>query len=75
MKFSEEYRPSTEEILTENIWLSDRTKYKASIVKEWDAKGLRFIQDLYNPTTGAIYTKQNIETFYGIGESGVKRTT
>ena len=66
MKFSEEYRPSTEEILTENIWFSDRTKYKTSIVKEWDAKGLRFIQDLYNPTTGAIYTKQNIETIYGI---------
>ena len=66
IQFNENYSPSDKEILTENIWFSDWTKYQTTIVKRWDARGLRFIGDLYNTDNGAIYSKQELETVYGI---------
>ena len=64
--FNLSYKPSDNEIITECIWFSDQTKYKTAIVKKWNEKGLRFIGDLYNSNTGAIYSKNELELTYGI---------
>ena len=66
IQFNRNYCPSEKEIVTDSIWYSDLTKYKMGIVKEWDDKGIRFIGDLYNPNTGKIYSKQDLEIVYGI---------
>lgn len=66
IEFNEQYNTSDEEILTEPIWFSDWTKYETTIVRQWDDRGLRFIADLYNVSTGIIYTKQELETNYGL---------
>lgn len=42
------------QLLTETLWFSDHTKYRTSIVKAWDEKGLRFIADLYDKNTGLL---------------------
>ena len=48
-----------------SIWFCDWTKYK-TIVKQWDAKGIRFITDLYNTNNGKIYSKRELENVYEI---------
>ena len=66
IQFSREYSPTDEEIVTEKIWFSDWTKYETSIVRRWDAKGLRFIGDLYNSENGVIHSKQALSSIYGV---------
>ena len=66
IQFNHGYNPSVEDILTEHIWFSDRTKYETTIVRKWDDRGLRFIGDLFNAESGRIYTRQDIKTVYGI---------
>ena len=66
MKFNKENQQDDEEILTEKIWYSNWTKFETSMIKMWDEKGLRFIGDLYNPSTGEIYSQENLEQVYGI---------
>ena len=66
IQFNKCISPSEKDILSESIWFSDWTKYQTTIAKKWDAKGLRFIGDLYNAENGAIYTKQELETIYNI---------
>ena len=65
-EYNEQYRPSIEQIISENIWFSNWTKFDMSIIKKWNHKGLRFISDLYNPKTGTIYSRHNLEQIYGI---------
>ena len=53
-------------LLSEYIWFSDYTKYKRSIVKNWDEKGIRFIADLVNVNTGKLHSKESLEESYGV---------
>lgn len=64
--FFELYRPNNDQIITETLWFSDRAKFKNSIVKCWDTKGIRFIADLINKETGTLYSKNEIETIYSV---------
>ena len=64
--FFELYKPSTDEIITETLWFSDVTKFNNSIVKCWDARGIRFIADLINRDTGTLYSKNEIENIYNV---------
>ena len=66
IQFNKDYRPSDQEILSESIWFSDWTKYGRAIVKRWDDRGLRFIGDMYNPESGMIYSRQELENNYKI---------
>ena len=58
--------PDCHEMTTEALWFSDLTKFKKSIVKAWDKRGLRFIGDLINNETGVLYTREELERVYGI---------
>ena len=42
------------------------SKFNNSIIKRWDAKGIRYIADLINNATGELYSKNEIETIYGV---------
>ena len=66
IRFSTEYKPSSEEILSETIWFSDHTKFPKTIIKGWERKGFRFICDLFNQTTGKLYSREKIESNYQI---------
>ena len=59
-------RLETDEVLSEKIWCSDHTKYKYETVKYWDAKGFRFINDMVNPATGFLLTREEINRRYDI---------
>ena len=65
-EFFEIYKPSSDQIITEKLWFSDRSKFDNSIIKRWDAKGIRYIADLISNTTGKLYSKNEIETIYGV---------
>ena len=45
-RFSIDYDPETPEILTESLWFSDYSKFKCTVVREWNRRGLRFLADL-----------------------------
>ena len=64
--FSKVFSPTYPAILCEYIWFSDYTKYKRSIVKNWDEKGIRFIADLVNVNTGKLHSKESLEESYGV---------
>ena len=66
IRFNHDYRPSTEEILTEQIWFSNHTKFHTTIIRDWNNKGLRFIGDLFNPITGAVCSREDLENRYQI---------
>ena len=55
-----------EEILSETIWFSIHTAYPKSIIKQWNNKGLRFINDLFNPYTGELYSREDIQEIFQI---------
>ena len=42
------------------------TLFPQSIIKKWDGRGLRFISDLLKPSTGSLYSKEDIKRVYGI---------
>ena len=55
-----------QQILYESIWFSDHTKFKHSMVQDWYNKGLRFIYDLFNESTGKLHTKETLEATFNI---------
>ena len=66
IRFSTEYKPSSEEILSETIWFSDHTQFSKTIIKGWERKGFRFICNLFIQTTGKLYSREEIESNYQI---------
>ena len=65
-QFTADYFLPSEDILSEKIWFSDYTKFKNTIIKQWDEHGLRFISDLFDENTGRLHTKESVETKYNI---------
>ena len=66
LQFNQLLNLQPKDILREHIWFSDYTKFKTSIVKQWDNKGMRFIGDLFNAKTGNILTREEIKVQYRI---------
>lgn len=66
IRFSSQYRPSSEQILSETIWFSDHTGFPKTIIREWDKKGLRFVCDLFSPSTNNLYSREDIKEHFGI---------
>ena len=66
IKFNEEYCPSIEEIISENIYCTEWTKYRTTRVQTWEKRGLQFIGNLFNQNTGNIHTKEDLSRIYGI---------
>ena len=60
------FSPDTSQLLTEKLWFSDYTKFKKSIVKKWDEKGLRFIADLCNHETGRLLDRTSLCELFNI---------
>ena len=65
-EFCTAFTPDATQMLTERIWFSDISKFKCSIIKLWDKKGIMFIADLINNETGTILSKTELEQRYGI---------
>lgn len=65
IQFNQRLNLEPEEIKREYLWFSDFTKFKTSIIYQWDRKGLRFIGDLFN-ASGNILTRDEIKTQYRI---------
>ena len=55
--FIEQYKPSSNQLLSERLWFNDVSKYKNSIIKSWDMKGIRHVADLINNVTGQLYSR------------------
>ena len=64
--FTSMYNPGMPHILTESIWFSDYTKFKCSIIHNWNKKGVRFVSDLVDENTGELHTKETLEKSYEI---------
>ena len=64
--FNEMYELETEHIFAECIWFSEVTKYRYSIVRQWDDSGIRFIYDLWNNVTRKWYTREELQLKYNI---------
>ena len=60
------YKPDMTEMLSESVWFSDYTKYKCSVVTNWNKKGIRFLADLINENSGKLHTKDSLENTFGI---------
>ena len=65
-RFSIDYEPDTGGIMSESLWFSDYSKFKCSIVRDWDKKGVRFIADLIDENTGQLLTRNALQLRYGI---------
>ena len=65
-EFIKLYKPNAEQLVTEKLWFTDVSKYRNSIIKNWDVKGIRFVADLINNTTGTFYSKNEIESKYDV---------
>ena len=66
IRFTSQYVMNGEEILSETIWFSNHTGFPKSIIKQWNSKGLRFIKDLFNPFTGELYSREDIQEIFQI---------
>ena len=64
--FNELIELEPENILTEPLWFSNYTKFRTSIVTQWDKRGLRFIGDLFSVSDGNILTREEIKEKYRI---------
>ena len=64
--FTQLYSSDVTEILSERIWFNNYTKFKCSIINEWNEKGLRFIADLFDITTNQLQTKEILEETFKI---------
>ena len=60
------YSPTVEDILSESLWFSDHTKFKDKMIRQWDGRGLRFINDLFNRTTGVLHSKATLEKQFNL---------
>lgn len=65
-RFSIDYNPGFPLVLTESLWFSDYSKFKCTIVKEWNIKGLRFLADLIDESTGQVLTREALKAKFGI---------
>ena len=45
-EFTSTFRPNLPQMLSENIWFSEYTKFKSSMVNSWNKNGVRFLRDL-----------------------------
>ena len=54
-EFFELYKPNSHQIITEKLWFSDVSKFKNSIIKRWDTKGIRYVADLISNITGGAF--------------------
>lgn len=64
--FIERYKPSSSQLLTERLWFNDVSKYKNSIIKSWDSKGIRYVADLISNITGRLYSREEINRIYKV---------
>ena len=64
--FLRAYSPTVEDILSESLWFSDHTKFKDKMIRQWDERGLRFINDLFNRTTGVLHSKASLEKQFNL---------
>ena len=64
--FSSAFRPKMSQILSESIWFSDHTKFKCSIINDWNRKGIRFINDLIDVNSNKLHTKKGLEDSFNI---------
>ena len=64
--FSNAFQPEVAELLAEGVWYSQFTKFKLSIIKTWDKKGIRFLSDLIDTDTGKIHTKESLERTFDV---------
>ena len=65
-RFSIDYNPGLPLVLTESLWYSDYSKFKCTIVEEWNRKGLRFLADLIDESTGQVMTREALKARFGI---------
>ena len=64
--FSSAFRPKMSQILSESIWFSDPTKFKCSIINDWNRKGIRFINDLIDVNSNKLHTKKGLKDSFNI---------
>ena len=64
--FCAAYKPGDDEIISDKLWFSDNTKYKKTIIKEWDNKGLRFIADIFCKEDGSIHSKEQVSASFNV---------
>lgn len=64
--FVRSYRPVGEEMVRERIWFSDHSRFKTSIIRSWDSRGIRFIGDIWNFMSNQIMLRAEIENTYSI---------
>ena len=60
------YKPDNFELLTDKLWYSDNTKFKKSIVREWNNKGLQFIADLFCKLMGALLSRNSLNEIFNL---------
>ena len=63
--FSQNYETDAPLILTENLWFNDFAKFKYTIVKDWDRKGIRFLDDLVDDG-GHLLSREALQAKFGI---------
>ena len=57
------------DIMREPLWYSDFTKFRTTIVPQWEQHGLRFIGDLFNKDNGNLLSREEIKLQYRISMS------
>ena len=65
-RFSIDYEPELPGVLTENLWFSDYSKFQCTIVRAWNKKGLRFLADLLDESSGQLMLRDALKTKFGI---------
>ena len=65
-EFLRVYAPDNLEVLTDKLWYSDHTRFKKTIVNEWNNKGFRFISDLFCKDTGLLLDRETIKEKCGL---------
>ena len=65
-RFSQGYTPDTPYILTEDLYFNSYAKFKCTVVRDWDKRGLRFLGDLVDESTGQIMTREALQTKFGV---------
>ena len=65
-RFSQDCNPGIPQILTEGLWFNDYAKFKCTVVKEWNMKGIRFLGDLVDECTGRVMTREALKVKFGI---------
>ena len=64
--FSSAHKPEMPQLLSESMWFSDHTKYKCSIITDWNKKGIRFLTDLFDSDSGRMHSKTSLKDAYDI---------